>query len=145
MSVITNQLDCLSEVLEDFCTKYNLEFMSADDILYSHQYAEIDCLTPYQIDWLTNYISIWDTIANLWGLIIMFRSKSFGRLFWVDDNLDFKSCPQNVDGTGDFTCEDYVSEWTDWEGVDFDLLFSIHATCLSLKDDYANSLTLEGI
>ena len=42
MSVITNQLDCLSEVLEDFCTKYNLEFMSADDILYSHQYAEID-------------------------------------------------------------------------------------------------------
>ena len=65
MSVITNQLDCLSEVLQDFCTKYNLEFMSADDILYSHQYAEIDCLTQYQIDWLTNYISIWDTIANL--------------------------------------------------------------------------------
>ena len=65
MSVITNQLDCLSEVLQDFCTKYDLPFLSADDILYSHQYAEIDCLTPYQIDWLTNYISIWDTIANL--------------------------------------------------------------------------------
>ena len=65
MSVITNQLDCLSEVLEDFCTKYNLEFMSGDDILYGHQYAEIDRLTDYQIDWLTNYISIWDTIANL--------------------------------------------------------------------------------
>ena len=65
MSVITNQLDCLSEVLQDFCIKYNLEFMSADDLLYAHQYAEIDCLTPYQIDWLTNYISIWDTIANL--------------------------------------------------------------------------------
>ena len=65
MSVITNQLDLLSDVLEDFCTKYNLEFMSADDILYGHMYAEIDCLTPYQIDWLTNYISIWDTIANL--------------------------------------------------------------------------------
>ena len=65
MSVITNQLDCLSDVLEDFCTKYDLPFLSADDILYSHQYAEIDCLTQYQIDWLTNYISIWDTIANL--------------------------------------------------------------------------------
>ena len=75
----------------------------------------------------------------------MFKSKSFGRIFWVDDNDDFKSCPQNADGTGDFTCEDYVSEWTDWEGVDFDLLFSIHATCLSLKDDYANSLTLNGV
>ncbi len=64
MSVITNQLDCLSEVLEDFCTKYNLEFMSADDILYGHMYAEIDCLTPYQIDWLQNYIKVWDIIVN---------------------------------------------------------------------------------
>ena len=45
MSVITNQLDCLSEVLQDFCTKYDLPFLSADDILYSHQYAEIVCLT----------------------------------------------------------------------------------------------------
>ena len=65
MSVITNQLDCLSDVLEDFCTKYDLEFMSADDLLYGHMYAEIDCLTKYQIDWLQNYISIWDTIVNL--------------------------------------------------------------------------------
>ena len=45
----------------------------------------------------------------------MFKSQSFGRIFWVDDNDDFKSCPQNVDGTGDFDCSDYVSEWTDWE------------------------------
>ena len=74
----------------------------------------------------------------------MFKSNKFGRIFWVDDNNDFKSCPLCVDGTGDFTCEDYVSEWTDWEGVDFDLLFNNHATCLSLKDDYANSLTMEG-
>ena len=65
MSVITNQLSFLSDVLEDFCTKYNLEFQSADDILYGHKYAEIDCLTQYQIDWLTNYIEVWDTIANL--------------------------------------------------------------------------------
>ena len=60
-----NQLDLLSDCLEDFCTKHDLPFMSADDILYGHQYAEIDRLTDYQIDWLTNYISIWDTIANL--------------------------------------------------------------------------------
>ena len=63
-SGITNQLDLLSDVLEDFCTKYNLELMSADDILYGHQYAEIDCLTPYQIDWLQNYIKVWDIIVN---------------------------------------------------------------------------------
>ena len=62
MSVITNQLDCLSEVLEDFCIKYNLELMSADDILYGSSDNE---LSNYQRDWLTNYISIWDTIANL--------------------------------------------------------------------------------
>ena len=62
MSVITNQLDLLSEVLGDFCTKYDLEFMSADDILYGSSDGE---LTDYQKDWLKNYISIWDTIVNL--------------------------------------------------------------------------------
>jgi len=60
-----NNLDFLSEVLQDFCTKYNLEFQSADDILYSHQYAEIDCLTQYQIDWLQNYIKLWDIAQNV--------------------------------------------------------------------------------
>ena len=62
MSVITNQLDLLSDVLEDFCIKYNFENMSADDILYG---SSDDELTNYQRDWLINYISIWDTIANL--------------------------------------------------------------------------------
>ena len=62
MSVITSQLDLLSDVLEDFCTKYNLELMSADDILYG---SSDNQLTDYQKDWLSNYISIWDTIANL--------------------------------------------------------------------------------
>ena len=56
----------------------------------------------------------------------MFYSESFGRIFWVDDNNDFKSCPQNIDGTGDFDAEDYVSEWTDWEGVNYEILFNIH-------------------
>ncbi len=56
-----NNLDCLSEVLEDFCTKYNLEFMSADDLLYGDSEGK---LTNYQRDWLRNYISIWDIIVN---------------------------------------------------------------------------------
>ena len=61
MSVITNQLDLLSDCLEDFCTKHNLELMSADDILYGSSDNE---LTIYQKDWLRNYIEVWDIIAN---------------------------------------------------------------------------------
>jgi len=75
----------------------------------------------------------------------MYSSDFFGRLFWVDDNLDFKSCPLNVNGTGDFTCEDYVSNWTDWDGVNVSLLFQIHRTCLHLKQDHHNSLSLMGV
>ena len=41
MSVITNQLDCLSEVLQDFCTKYDLPEISADDILYGSSDNEL--------------------------------------------------------------------------------------------------------
>ena len=71
----------------------------------------------------------------------MYSSESFGRLFWVDDNYDFKSCPLCVDGTGDFDVEDYVCEWTDWEGVDMNLLLNIYKNELINKVQYANSLT----
>ena len=37
-----NKLDLLSDVLEDFCSKHNIPFMSADDIITAHIYA--DCL-----------------------------------------------------------------------------------------------------
>ena len=72
----------------------------------------------------------------------MYKSETFGRIFWVDDELEFKSCPLNVDETGDFTCEDYVSEWTDWEGVDMNLLLAIHRCELLNKTQYAGSLSL---
>ena len=72
----------------------------------------------------------------------MFKSNKFGRIFWVDDELEFKSCPLNVDETGDFECADYVSEWTDWEGVDMNLLLGIHRCELLNKTQYAGSLTL---
>jgi|TARA_B100001113_G_scaffold301870_1_gene261048 hypothetical protein len=75
----------------------------------------------------------------------MYSSDFFGRIFWVDDNLDFKSCPQFVNGTGDFEHEDYVSDWTDWDGVNVSLLFQIHRTCLHLKQDHHNSLSLKGV
>ena len=29
----------------------------------------------------------------------MFKSNKFGRIFWVDDELEFKSCPLCVDET----------------------------------------------
>ena len=71
----------------------------------------------------------------------MYSSESFGRLFWVDDDYEFKSCPLCVDGTGDFNQEDYVCEWTDWEGVDMNLLFNIYKTELINKVQYAGSLS----
>ena len=74
--------------------------------------------------------------------IAMFKSNKFGRIFWVDDELEFKSCPLNVDGTGDFTCEDYISEWCDWEGVDMNELLAIHKTCILNKTQFAGSLLL---
>ena len=61
MAVIENQLDFLTEVLQDFCELHHLECMSADDILY----GDDNKLTLYEREWLSNYISIWDTIVNL--------------------------------------------------------------------------------
>ena len=75
----------------------------------------------------------------------MYASETFGRIFWVDDNYDLQSCPQNIDGTGDFNCSDYVSEWDDWSEVDYDLLFKIYKTCIFNKQDHAGSLSLNGV
>ena len=71
----------------------------------------------------------------------MYASETFGRMFWVDDDYEFRSCPLNVDGTGDFDVEDYVSEWCDWEGVDYNKLFNIHKFCILNKINYAGSIT----
>jgi len=74
----------------------------------------------------------------------MFLSETFGRFFWVDDELELRSCPANVDGTGDFDCSDYVSEWTDLEGLDMHKLLEIHKSELINKLDYAGSLSING-
>ena len=71
----------------------------------------------------------------------MYASETFGRMFWIDDDFEFKSCPLNVDGTGDFDVEDYVSEWQDWEGVDYNLLLAIHRCELLNKVQYKGSIT----
>ena len=72
----------------------------------------------------------------------MYSSETFGRLFWVDDDYEFKSCPLCIDGTGDFDQWDYVSEWTDWDGVDMNELLNIHKFCIINKVEYAGSLSL---
>ena len=57
----------------------------------------------------------------------MYLSEHFGRAFWIDDNSnDFTSCPLKVNNEPDFDYIDYVSEWEDWEGVNFEKLFYIH-------------------
>ena len=71
----------------------------------------------------------------------MYSSETFGRLFWVDDNLDFKSCPQYENGTGDFDNADYVSEWDDFSEVDVKLLLNIYKCELINKVQYAGSLS----
>ena len=71
----------------------------------------------------------------------MYASETFGRIFWLDDDYEFKSCPLCVNGTGDFDVEDYVSEWDDWSDVDYDKLFNIHKFCILNKINYNNSLT----
>ena len=75
----------------------------------------------------------------------MYSSETFGRLFWVDDDYEFKSCPLCIDGTGDFDMEDYVSEWTDWDGVNYELLFNIHQSCILNKVNHAGSLRINGV
>ena len=75
----------------------------------------------------------------------MYSSDAFGRIFWIDEDLEFKSCPLNVDNTGDFDHWDYVSEWSDWEGVNMETLLNIHQSCVINKQNHANSLVLEGV
>ena len=77
--------------------------------------------------------------------IAMFKSNKFGRIFWVDDELEFNSCPLNVDGTGDFANGDYVSEWDDFSDVDMNLLLNIYKNELINKVQYANSLTTKEV
>ena len=72
----------------------------------------------------------------------MYSSEAFGRLFWVDDELEFMTCPMLQDGTGDFDNEEYVSDWTDLEGVNLDLLLGIYKVEILNKIQHGGSLAL---
>ena len=71
----------------------------------------------------------------------MFLSEHFGRAFWIDDNNDLKSCPLKVNNEPDLKYWDYVSEWTDLEGVALDKLLNIHRIELLNKVNNNNKLT----
>ena len=55
-----NQMEFMTEVLSDWCTLENKEFISADDLLYTD-----DTLTDNQRSWLTNYIQLWEVVLIL--------------------------------------------------------------------------------
>ena len=70
----------------------------------------------------------------------MFKSEHFGRAFWIDVNNDFRSCPLFNNNEPDLDHIDYVSEWTDLEGVDLNKLFNIHRIELFNKTDHGGLL-----
>ena len=80
----------------------------------------------------------------------MLHSMQFGRAFWLDDDNEFCSCPWLKDGTVEELNWDYVSEWTDWEGVNFSSLFEIHRRLTTDKqnetlEDYRKNCELHGV
>ena len=80
----------------------------------------------------------------------MLHSMQFGRAFWLDDDNEFCSCPWFKDGTVEEENWDYVSEWTDWEGVNFSTLFEIHRRLTTDKqnetlEDYRKNCELHGV
>ena len=54
-----------------------------------------------------------------------FESDHFGRHFFIDSSFEFLSAPSFVDGGYDESQLDYVSNWTDLEGVNLSKLFGI--------------------
>ena len=64
----------------------------------------------------------------------MLMSLHFGRHFWLDDDNELMSCPTFVDGNPDTFNEDYVSEWTELDGLNVGKLLYIYKTLLTFKE-----------
>ena len=54
------------------------------------------------------------------------ESEEFGRHFFIDIGFNFISAPSLVTGGYDESQLDYVSNWTDMEGVNLTALFDIY-------------------
>ena len=70
-------------------------------------------------------------------------SLNFGRTFWLDEDGNFCSAPTYKNGDTDGSQADYVSEWTDLEGVNLDSLFKIHKRLVE-QDTIENSHYYQG-
>ena len=71
----------------------------------------------------------------------MYLSEDFGRAFWIDNDNEFRSCPLKVNNTVHFEQTDYVSEWTDLEGLELGKLLNIHKTELLYKQFLDNKVS----
>ena len=54
------------------------------------------------------------------------ESEEFGRHFFIDIAFEFVTAPSLESGGYDKSQLEYVSSWTDWEGVNMDKLFEIN-------------------
>ena len=70
----------------------------------------------------------------------MYLSEHFGRAFWVDSSNEFRSCPLFVNNKPDYSQADYVSNWTDLEGVSLDKLLYIHRFELLLSEKFKDKV-----
>ena len=64
---------------------------------------------------------------------ILYNSETFGMTFWIDNNNDFCYCPTFIDNKPDRKQSGYVSECTDFEGVNLQELFHIHRRLITEK------------
>ena len=80
---------------------------------------------------LNEYEKMFNTVLSL----------HFGRTFWIDDQNNLCSAPTFKDGSTHCEQWDYVSEWTDLEGVNLDKLLDVHKTCLEYKNYGAEDFT----
>ena len=61
------------------------------------------------------------------------ESEEFGRHFFIDTSFDFISAPSLIKGGYDKDQLDYVSEWTDLEGVNLSELFEIYRKLVQME------------
>ena len=75
---------------------------------------------------------------------VTFESQEFGRHFFIDANFEFLSAPSFESGGYDEQQLGYVSEWSDWEGVNMDKLLGIYRTMVA-EFHYDEILKLKGL
>ena len=62
---------------------------------------------------------------------VTFESQEFGRTFLLDANFEFLSAPTFKSGGYDESQLGYVSEWSEWEGVNMEMIFEIYRTLVA--------------